>query len=229
MPIILNRRSLSALAKIDTAGLKHTERLSLFARALGFPDQTAMMAQLKAEEAGEAAPVPQAQEVEISHEDLMKRPLDDLVADILTARLSRLRDESGDPWPRSEWRDDVLRGDSSQGFEEWHASQIESYCEQIKIHGLICDAVRFDLPDAERKDLIRRFAETMELLEVLGGAEALGEQIFENLEWLQECVETSDEGPAWQADEVDIGFRVQIVGAWKERNAERSEEPAPGF
>lgn len=228
MSITLNRRTLSALAKLETAGLKHTERLTLFAKALGFADQTAMMAMLKAGEAAGTASAPEAPQNRgslPSHEDLMKVPLDELVTDILTARLSRLRDEPNDPWPRNEWREDVLRGDTIQDFEGWHAAQVESYCEQIRIDELIDSSLKMDMLPQERNELIRRFAETMELLEVFGGADALGEEIFENLEWLQECVETGDKAAAWQADEVHIGIKVQIVGAWKKRNAAPITDP----
>lgn len=57
MPVNLNHRQISALAKLDTAGVPHAKRLEMFAGTLGYASTSAMMAAAR-----ESAPlVPGAQ------------------------------------------------------------------------------------------------------------------------------------------------------------------------
>lgn len=56
MGLDLNRRNLSAIAKLDFNGCTHRQRLDLIAKAIGFESQAAMMGKLKhAENAGNPA------------------------------------------------------------------------------------------------------------------------------------------------------------------------------
>lgn len=64
--ITLNRRSLSAIAKSVSGEMKHTEKLDAIAKALGYKDQTAIMAALKAAEA--AAPAVQSTDPKTARE-----------------------------------------------------------------------------------------------------------------------------------------------------------------
>lgn len=84
----LDRRTLSKLAKIDTAGMKHTQKLDAFAKALGYESQTALMGQLKKEEAAEK---------DASLEGKVNSKMSRL-ADSLTAMAGGLKDAlPGDP------------------------------------------------------------------------------------------------------------------------------------
>lgn len=76
--VSLTRRQVSALAKLDFVGLKHTQRIDAIARALGYKTGEALMGALKA---AEGAPAPERQSAPIREIHLWGREATDAFED----------------------------------------------------------------------------------------------------------------------------------------------------
>lgn len=111
----LDRRALSKLAKIDTNGMKHTQKLDVFAKALGHKSQTAMMSALKAKE----TPEPKRQE----------EGLDDILARLFETAFRARKDGPQDPFPRSDWAYEVDCDYTSRGREDWWEDKLIQFIE----------------------------------------------------------------------------------------------------
>ena len=111
----LDRRVLSKLAKIDTNGMKHTQKLDAFAKALGHKSQTAMMTAMKAKEE------PQQKRTQ--------EGLDDIVARLFDAAFRSRKDGPQDPFPREDWAYEVDCDYTSLGREDWWEAKLAQFLD----------------------------------------------------------------------------------------------------
>lgn len=115
--ITLNRRSLSAIAKSVSGEMKHTEKLDAIAKALGYKDQTAIMAALKAAEA--TAPVTQSADPKTARERFNKN-----LSAMAFRRLREVRGTHLDTLGIDRWEFGKANGTTAdQDYEAWREEQ----------------------------------------------------------------------------------------------------------
>lgn len=143
MDHISQRRLLSKLAKVDTTGMKHTQKLTAFAKALGIKDQTALMGGLKQQEKAAKTTRPQP----VSFDEKIK---------VLYA--AALKDDDLNAHLQEEWQSSVRRGYTTESFEAFAESRMHGMLSECGHTEANLKTFASDADDETLEDISARLA-----------------------------------------------------------------------
>lgn len=227
---IITRNLLTRMAKSVKGDMKHTQKLDAFAAVLGYPDQTAMMGDLKTKEEAIAAAAKAASS--FAQNKPAEKDLDDMIRKTLAAWLAQQDGSDLDPFPRSDWRQDVDNGDTQQGYEDWREAQVEQYLTECALESLLeayaSGITKNGVYLGPEGPLDYSLSHAVDRFRSVGGEAVFGDEAMEILEEILEEVESGSEESFTKRDQYrrnDVSrFRARVKEAWDERDNDLSEE-----
>lgn len=229
---IITRNLITRMAKSVKGDMKHTQKLDAFAAVLGYPDQTAMMGDLKTKEEAIAAAAKAA--ASFPEKKPAEKDLDDMIRETLTAWLAQHDGSDLDPFPRSDWRQDVDNGDTQQGYEDWREAQVEQYLAECALESLLeayaSGITKNGVYLGPEGPLDYSLSHAVDRFRSVGGEAVFGDEAMEILEEILEEVESGSEETFTKRDEYrrnDVSrFRARVKEAWEEQNSTAAKEAA---
>ena len=237
--ITIDSGTLTKLAKAIPSNMKHTQKLDAFAKILGYPDQTALMFDLKRKEAL-AAPAPAAPVAPLHLTETAapwappQYTLDHKIREIFEAHIGSFA-ESDVIYDREEWRRDVSRGDTRSGYEEWLEQQIGNLLDHVGVYHVLAAYLRWDVMNGTvvlnagkggNASLESAADNVHSFWNIAGGTDAIGEDVMHILEDIIEDVRNGNESSEELRRDVIEGLMDSVHQRWGELQNSR-ENPSP--
>lgn len=212
---------LTRMAKSVSGEMRHTQKLDAFAKVLGYPDQTALMGDLKKRAAAQQASV--VPDPSALSENRSGNALDKKIRELFKAHFDAIKGTDADLYDASEWRVDIDRGDTKQGFDAWREGILDGLLEEVGIWGLLRDYARFDFVSgavtsgpAGQNRFTYRADTVLDVWKFAGAEEALGEEVVEMMEKVRfEAAQTRQEPDDIRNQTVAAIIDLINAGIWK--------------